>query len=174
MKNKSNVIVTPETSLKALVESFDKALVNLDDATEHFKLTVLNKEDIAEGIKKQESKEEIRELMELLENYTMMAGFLIDHPLLAVIKQIREKSKLNETDPPVMAINAIIERGQFWKHYKGTTYEIVSVAKNANTPSILDIHYADEGGKTWALPIHEFVKQVTHEGKDVYRFSFEH
>lgn len=167
------MIITPESSLKNLVETFDKVLVLLDEASEHFIGTVLNKEDLAEDIKKLEDKEGIKDLMSLLENYALMSGFLIDHPLISVIKKIREESKLAETDPSVMAINAHIEEGQEWKHYKGTIYKIVSVAKNSNVPAILDIHYADAVGKTWALPIHEFTKTVMHEGKEVPRFGFE-
>ena len=167
------MIITPESSLKNLVETFDKVLVLLDEASEHFIGTVLNKEDLAEDIKKLEDKEGIKDLMSLLENYALMSGFLIDHPLISVIKKIREESKLSETDPSVMAINAHIEEGQEWKHYKGTIYKIVSVAKNSNVPTILDIHYADALGKTWSLPIHEFTKTVMHEGKEVPRFGFE-
>ena len=167
------MIITPESSLKNLVETFDKVLVLLDEASEHFIGTVLNKEDLAEDIKKLEDKEGIKDLMSLLENYALMSGFLIDHPLISVIKKIREESKLSETNSSVMAINAHIEEGQEWRHYKGTMYTIVSVAKNSNVPAILDIHYADAAGKTWALPIHEFTKTVMHEGKEVLRFSFE-
>ena len=90
-----------------------------------------------------------------------------------IFKKIREESKLSETNSSVMAINAHIEEGQEWRHYKGTMYKIVSVAKNSNVLAILDIHYADAVGKTWALPIHEFTKTVMHEGKEVLRFSFE-
>ena len=166
------MIITPESSLKNLVETLDKVLVLLDEASEHFIGTVLNKEDLTEDIKKLEDKEHIKELMELLENYALMSGFLIDHPLISVIKKIREESKLSDTDPSVMAINANIEEGQQWIHYKGTMYKIVSVAKNSNVPSILDIHYVDAMGKTWALPIHEFTKTVMHDGKEVPRFLF--
>lgn len=167
------MIITPERSLKSLVETLDKTLVLLDEASEHFIGTVLNKEDLTEDIKKLENKEHIKELMELLENYALMSGFLIDHPLITVIKKIREESKLSDTNPSVMAIKANIEEGQEWRHYKGTLYKIVSVAKNSNVPTILDIHYADAMGKTWALPIHEFTKTVMHEGKEVLRFSYE-
>ena len=167
------MIITPESSLKNLVESLDKVLVHLDEASEHFIGAVLNKEDLTEGIKMLEDKEKIKDLMSLLENYALMSGFLIDHPLISVIKKIREESKLSETNSSVMAINAHIEEGQEWRHYKGTMYKIVSVAKNSNVPAILDIHYADAAGKTWALPIHEFTKTVMHEGKEVLRFSFE-
>ena len=167
------MIITPESSLKNLVESLDKVLVHLDEASEHFIGAVLNKEDLTEDIKMLEDKEKIKDLMSLLENYALMSGFLIDHPLISVIKKIREESKLSETNSSVMAINAHIEEGQEWRHYKGTMYKIVSVAKNSNVPAILDIHYADAVGKTWALPIHEFTKTVMREGKEVLRFSFE-
>ena len=85
------MIITPESSLKNLVETLDKVLVLLDEASEHFIGTVLNKEDLTEDIKKLEDKEHIKELMELLENYALMSGFLIDHPLISVIKKIREE-----------------------------------------------------------------------------------
>ena len=166
------MIITPESSLKNLVETLDKVLVLLDEASEHFIGTVLNKEDLTEDIKKLKDKEHIKELMELLENYALMSGFLIDHPLISVIKKIREESKLSDTDPSVMAINANIEEGQQWIHYMGTMYKIVSVAKNSNAPNILDIHYADAVGKTWALPIHEFTKTVMHDGKEVHASFF--
>lgn len=173
MPNKSKII-TPESSLKQLVDTFDQVLVLLDEASEHFIGTVLNKDDLTEDVKKLEDKEKIKDLMSLLENYALMSGFLIDHPLITVIKQIRSESKVSDTNPTVMAINTHIEVGQYWKHYKGTTYKIVSVAKNANCPTIQDIHYADQMGKTWSLPIHEFIKTVMHEGKEVHRFWFEH
>lgn len=167
------MIVTPETSLQKLVESFDQILVLLDEASEHFVHVVFDKEELTEDIKKQEDKEKIKNLMSLLENYALMSGFLIDHPLITVIKKIRQESKLSDTDPSAMAIHAHIEVGQEWKHYKGTIYKIVSVAKNSNVPAIHDIHYADVSGNTWALPIHEFTKTVMHEGKEVVRFSYQ-
>lgn len=167
------MIITPESSLKELVDSLDKILVLLDEASEHFIGTVLNKEDLTDDIKKLEDREKIKDLMSLLENYALMSGFLIDHPLISVIKKIREESKLTDTNPAIMAITANIEEGQEWRHYKGTMYKIVSIAKNSNVPTILDIHYSDAMGKTWALPIHEFTKTVMHEGKEVQRFSFE-
>lgn len=172
MQNKSNSIVTPETSLKAMVHAMDQALVQLDEAAEHFVVTVLDKQDLAADIKAMEDKAKIRELMDLVENYVLMSGFLIDHPLITVIKEIRDKSKLAETTPMVMAVTANIVEGQLWKHYKGKTYKVTSVAKDANTPQITQIHYTDEMGNTWALPIHQFCRMVEWEGKEVPRFEF--
>lgn len=172
MQNKSDVIITPESSLKNLVETFDQILVLLDAASEHFVSAVLNKEDLSDKIKSQEDKEYTKELMDLMENYVLMSGFLIDHPLITTIKQIRDESKLSDTTPQVMAIHANILEGQLWKHYKGTTYKIVSVAQNSNVPTITEIHYCDQIGNTWSLPIHQFTKRVSWEGNEVSRFEF--
>ena len=63
------MIITPESSLKNLVESLDKVLVHLDEASEHFIGAVLNKEDLTEDIKMLEDKEKIKDLEKLLNAY---------------------------------------------------------------------------------------------------------
>ena len=167
-----STIITPERALKGLVESFDAALSNLDDAGIHFGNSILNIEATLEAIK---DEGERKALLALIENYVLMSGFLIDHPLIATIKKIRDTSVIDEADPPVMALNETIAKGQKWRHYKGTIYTIVSVARNSNTPAIQEIHYEDDSGENaWSLPIHEFCKTIKHEGNDVWRFTYQH
>ena len=163
------MIITPETALKELVASFDEALVALDKSGEHFGHAVLNIESAIEG----KTKEQQKELLILIENYVLMSGFLLDHPLLSVIKQIRETSKIAESDTNVMALQHAITKGQCWRHYKGATYTVTSVAKDSNHPYIHIIHYEDESGEnTWSLPVHEFAKMVEWEGQAVPRFKY--
>ena len=162
------MIITPETALRDLVQSFDEALTALDKSGEHFGHSVLNIETAVAG----KSKEEQKELLLLIENYVMMSGFLLEHPLLEVIRQIRDTSKVHESDPKVMALQHAIKRGQYWKHYKGTIYQVVSVAKDSNLPYIDVIHYEDDKGNTWSLPVHEFSKNVQWEGNTIPRFKY--
>lgn len=164
------VIITPERAFAGLVESFDAALSNLDDAGVHFGNSILNIESTLESITNEDDK---KAFLAMVENYILMSGFLIDHPLIAVMKKIRDSTVIEESEPPVMAVNNIIFKGQQWRHYKGTVYTIVSVARNANNPAIVEIHYEDDTGENaWSLPIHEFCKMVKHDDIEVYRFTY--
>ena len=168
-QNKSKEIITPLSSLKNLVECLDKALASLDEAAEHFEIAVLGDDVLDPEMFAKLTEKERTDILSLMENYTLMCNFLIDHPLTTVIKQIRSESKIADTDPCLQAMRVDIEEGQRYRHYKGTIYTIANVARNANTPNITSIHY---GGldETWQLPIHEFFKLVEVDGNMVPRF----
>lgn len=167
----SKELITPLSALRNLTECFDKALVELDQASEHFENSVLNVDALSGDAFDDHTQEQKDEILKLLENYSLMSSFLLEHPLLSVIQQIREEAKLSESNTNVMAITHRIEVGQKFKHYKGTIYEIVSIAQNSNIPTITDIHYTSHDGKIWQLPIHEFCKKITIMDNVIDRFA---
>jgi hypothetical protein len=111
-------LITPLSSLKKLCESFDGALVNLDKATEHFELSVLNVDALSGDMFDGYTQEQKEEILKLLESYSLLAGFLLDHPLLSVIEQIRAEAKLDDSNTNVMAIKHIPRQRIYIKNAK--------------------------------------------------------
>ena len=167
----SKELITPLSALKNLNSNFDSALIQLDEASTHFEHSVLNVDALTGDEFDKYTQEQKDEILKLLENYSLMSGFLLDHPLLSVIMQIRNEAKLSETNTNVMAIKHTLAVGQKFKHYKGTVYEIVSLAQNSNIPTITNVHYTSGNGKVWELPIHEFCKKITIMEKSIDRFA---
>lgn len=164
-------LITPLSALRQLVECLDKSLVNLEDATEHFTNSVLSVEGLSTDELDTYTPKERHDILSLIENYTLMSSFLLDHPLVTVIRQIRDESKIKESDTTIMAIKHLIKPDQKYRHYKGGEYTVTSVAANANHPTIDNIHYIGSDGKTWELPIHEFSKRVVVDDSSVNRFT---
>ena len=161
-----NSILTGEKAFIALTKSLDAALVNLDAAMEHFEDSVLMEQDLYV----EKTPEEMISFQKYLEGYITMSGFLIDHPLITTIRQIRDTNEVTNTDACICAIKHSFKVGQKWKHYKGNVYTIVSIAKNSDSPHIETIHYTD-GDKVWELSISGFAKKVTVDNVDVPRFT---
>lgn len=164
-------LITPLSALKNLNNSIDACLVDLDEATEHFQDSVISTELVDPETLAKVSEQERANILQLLESYSLLAGFLLEHPLITLIRQIRDESKIAESDAVVMHIRTGILVGQKYRHYKGTIYTVVSVARNSNHPTIDNIHYT-AGDDVWELPAHEFCKRVFHEGKMISRFTF--
>ena len=62
--------------------------------------------------------------------------------------------------------------GGIYRHYKGNTYKVLTVAKHSETEEELVIYEAlYEQGGTWARPKAMFLEQVTVNGKLLDRFS---
>lgn len=172
-QNKSKEIITPLSSLKNLVDCLDKALASLDEAADHFEIAVLGDDVLDPEMFAKLTEKERTDILSLMENYTLMCNFLIDHPLTTVIKQIRAESKIADTDPCLQAMRVDVKVGDVFQHYKGTIYSVSGVARNSNSPQVVSIHYFNEfdGTQThWQLPIHEFFKLVEVDGNMVPRF----
>ncbi|WP_342510553.1 DUF1653 domain-containing protein [Sporosarcina sp. FSL K6-1522] len=57
-----------------------------------------------------------------------------------------------------------------FKHYKGGTYFLMSIADHTENNERLAI-YNDSKGNVWARPLEMFQGYVEHEGKRVKRFQ---
>ncbi len=57
-----------------------------------------------------------------------------------------------------------------YKHYKGSYYEVIGVAKHSETLEELVVYTHD--GQMWARPKKMFLKTVNKDGKEVPRFEF--
>lgn len=174
MSKSESKIQTPISALEAMNQCFDQALQQLDIASEHFALAVLPAEDYLspDGIPEGEDKDHV---MFLIENYALQSGFLLDHPLLAVIRQIREESSVSDDQPSVMAIEHRLRVDQIFTHYKGSRYRITAISKDANSPLVEYISYQDldpTKPQVWTLPLYEFTKSVMWENERVSRFTF--
>lgn len=66
-----------------------------------------------------------------------------------------------------------IEVGKKYKHFKGTIYEVIAIAKHTETLEDLVIYKHDD--KIWARPYDMFNSEVDHEKypniKQKYRFE---
>lgn len=66
-----------------------------------------------------------------------------------------------------------IEVGKKYKHFKGTIYEVIAIAKHTETLEDLIIYTHDD--KIWARPYDMFNSEVDHEKypniKQKYRFE---
>lgn len=180
MQNKSKDITTPYGSFVKLVDCLDRTLHTLDEACEHFELAVLPMDTVLEEV--DETKRE--EILKEIKSYVLMSGFLIDHPLISVIQQIRAESTLHEDDTNLKAVRHDIKVGQIYRHYKGKPYLIRQVSKDSNNSVVSYITYqsvenltaleADSSveAEVWTLTVSDFIKKVEWEGKKVNRFQY--
>lgn len=70
-----------------------------------------------------------------------------------------------------------IKPGQIYKHYKGDTYKIITLAKNTETEELLVIYERQSdivhtGWKVWARPISMFLENIEVEGYSGQRFEY--
>lgn len=70
-----------------------------------------------------------------------------------------------------------IEPGQIYKHYKGDTYKILTLAKNTETEELLVVYERQSdiihsGWKIWARPIAMFLENIEIEGYHGPRFEY--
>ena len=67
-----------------------------------------------------------------------------------------------------------INAGDKFRHFKGTIYRVIAIAKHTETGEELVV-YGDEKGNTWARPKDMFSSLVDHEKypnvKQKYRFE---
>jgi hypothetical protein len=60
-----------------------------------------------------------------------------------------------------------------YRHFKGNEYEVVGVATHSETHELLVVYrplYGDGG--LWVRPLAMFAETVTHDGRQVPRFTF--
>lgn len=179
MANK-NKVATPFEAFKELNNCLDKTLTTLDEACPHFELAVLPLGETLEEMKPEQKEEFTKEVRA----YTLMMDFLLQHPLLTVVKQIREESKVTEDDTSILAIKHNIKKGQIYRHYKGTPYLVQAVSKDSNDPRLIQITYQaisniadielnpETEPEVWSLPIWEFSQRITWNGELVNRFQY--
>jgi len=177
--NNSKEILTPYKALKALSDCLDKALTELDAGCEFFEIAMLPMDEVQE----ETNEEKMDEILKEMKGYTLMANFLLEHPLINVIKQIREESKLTEEDTTLLALKHEIEVGQLYRHYKGDVYLVRQLSKDADYPIIEQVTYQalknlialEENTETkpeiWSLPVSDFSKRVKLGEQMVNRFQ---
>ena len=70
-----------------------------------------------------------------------------------------------------------IKPGQLYKHYKGDTYKIITIAKHSETEEDLIIYerqtnLVHDGYKIWARPLKMFQENVETENYKGSRFEY--
>ena len=64
-----------------------------------------------------------------------------------------------------------MKRG-IYRHYKGSLYELVDVARHSETLEELVIYRNVLTGEYWARPVHMWDEKVYAYGEEVLRFTF--
>jgi len=64
-----------------------------------------------------------------------------------------------------------MKRG-IYRHYKGSLYELVDVARHSETLEELVIYRNVSTGEVWARPVHMWNEKVCVNGEEVLRFTF--
>ncbi len=60
-----------------------------------------------------------------------------------------------------------------YRHYKGSDYEVVGVARHSETEEELVVYRPLYGkGELWVRPLNMFVETVEYEGETVSRFKY--
>jgi len=71
-------------------------------------------------------------------------------------------------DGPVGVLWKEPRPGEFWRHFKGGIYRIVTIAADESTKYPVVVYTGDSG--TWVRTLHEFLGNVTRGGYDGPRF----
>ena len=58
-----------------------------------------------------------------------------------------------------------------YRHFKGTIYEVIGVAKHSETQEELVVYKSSEG-EMWVRPKAMFMETVERDGKTMQRFEF--
>lgn len=62
--------------------------------------------------------------------------------------------------------------GGLYRHFKGSLYQVIALAKHSETLEELVI-YSDKAGRTWARPKDMFFETVDINGRQTPRFQLE-
>ncbi len=70
-----------------------------------------------------------------------------------------------------------IQSGQFYKHYKGDTYKVLTVARHSETQELLVIYerqtdIANTGERIWARPLSMFIESIETASYKGPRFTY--
>lgn len=160
-------IITPYKSLLEMNGKIDSALFLLDEASEHFQHAVLPRE--MEELEKLNPNKD--DLVKDIRSYCLLTNFLIEHPLIVILKEIRDKKVLREDDTVLKAYTHNIKVGERYIHYKGKHYTVVAVSKDSDNPSVEMITYKDDENNYWTLPSHAFARRVHVDGVELSRFT---
>jgi hypothetical protein len=64
--------------------------------------------------------------------------------------------------------------GQRYRHFKGTLYQIITLASDSETQAELVVYTSvEDSSKTWVRPLSAFCEEVSREGYSGPRFVFE-
>ena len=69
-----------------------------------------------------------------------------------------------------MEIKKYPELNRVYKHYKGGTYEVLTLAKHTETGEDLVIYFSREFGSVYARPLSQWFERIT-TSKDTESFS---
>jgi hypothetical protein len=58
-----------------------------------------------------------------------------------------------------------------YRHYKGGTYEVLSLARHTETAEVMVVYRSLEHGTLWARPMSMFGETVYHDGCHQERFK---
>ena len=72
--------------------------------------------------------------------------------------------KINEiAEDPTKKVEREIQIGGVYKHFKGTKYLVLNIAKHSETKEPLVIYRALGNSNIWARPLDMFMSEVDHE-----------
>lgn len=62
------------------------------------------------------------------------------------------------------------KRGEFYKHFKGTTYQVMGYARDEETQKELILYKSFKDNIVWARPLDVFMETVERNGETMPRF----
>ena len=82
-------------------------------------------------------------------------------------KYVKQKTaKPRKAPKPITPVE-----GKRYKHFKGSEYTVIAVARHSETLEKLVIYKSDKTGDVWARPYDMFTDIVEYDGKLVNRFA---
>ena len=156
-------LTTPLDRFKEFDQRLDRVLQGLDVLGELYTDLGFREQDIEDL-----TKEQIEALKKELKDHSTLVVSLLQHPLVQVLQQNRDKAEVNSGLTEELGYPEGV-----WQHYKGTRYRILDRVRS--TDSRLDgVTYQIDGkedSQIYHISLVNFHKTVSVDRRSVKRFT---
>lgn len=111
--------------------------------------------------------QQVEELKEELKQHAQLVLALIHHPMIAILKEHRERADSQEAAGIFEVPTGV------WQHYKGTRYRMYGRAQSTDfhAPAVLYSVDGEVNGTIYTITLSNFYRTVTHNREKVNRFT---
>lgn len=156
-------LTTPHDRFKEFDQRLDRVLQGLDTLGELYTDLGFREQDVEDL-----TKEQIEAFKEELKEHSRLVVSLLQHPLVQVLQQNRDKAEVNSGLTQELGYPEGV-----WQHYKGTRYRILDRVRS--TDSRLDgVTYQIDGkedSQIYTISLINFYKTVSVDRRSVQRFT---